>query len=94
MNDALVQSLLKLAEKGSLGLAVIVMGWVVVQLYRENKELRREKETLHDRLLDEREKRVTTNAEALQAVRASSADVKETAGMLSSILRSMPPRQS
>lgn len=77
----------ELLRQGPLGVATVALAWVVLRLYRENSKL-------HDRLLEEREKRIAATQEAIIAVRASSAEVKELAGTLTSTLRSLLPRRS
>jgi hypothetical protein len=76
-----------LLNYGPLGVAVLALGLAVLKLYRDNA-------TLHDRLLDEREKRVEAFQDAAATIRRSNHETKELAGMLISTLRSLPPKRN
>lgn len=86
MDAALAKIVSTLLDRGLLGLALLVLGYVVFLQYQENKRLT-------ERLLEEREKRVALANESALRIQASSQDVKQSADLVSSLTSALMQRK-
>lgn len=76
-----------LLDKGLLGVAVLLLGWVVYLQYKENK-------SLTERLLSEREQRVASALAAAASIQASSQELKSNNELLRSMTSALAQKRT